>query len=369
MDLAMKRHNIMREAYQDATSLMQSNMAAGQAKLQIAAAKFGDQKMLYLLEHGMSKEIFELQDARNRAMLGTMEAAEKFDEHHIRAKMYQDAITASQNLPEQQRTQFLNSQFQNIFKPNMKSPEEAMAYTDLFNKAAQEKRLPSIEEMAAVHQKFAIRYGTGGAGVPTNDRQINADAARYEVRLREEHPEMSDDDIAKKRAEKVAELRSLSTPPSANRRDELQGKIDRVTFGEELIDKIDKLLLMHRAISGLGGEATRPLEVISNILGSDATDRKEFQRLVSEMQMIAPRLLLDTNGRPLGQEAGRLNTEIAGLSAGDTGANTLRAYFELRDQLKGIKQRLQERKGDKPSAKGGDAGGNWWESPDAGRVK
>ena len=91
--------------------------------------------------------------------------------------------------------------------------------------------------------------------------------------------------------------------------------------------------------------------------------------MVGEMQMVAPRILLDTNGRPMGAEAERLNTIIAGLRPGDTGPNTIRAYMDLRDQLELIKQRYRARlKETTPDAAPPSGGSDWWKDPGAGKV-
>lgn len=73
-DLAMKRHQMMHTAYQDATQLLTTNMALGEQKLKNEAVKFGDQKMLMLLEAGMNKEVFELVESRQKLATGMMEA-------------------------------------------------------------------------------------------------------------------------------------------------------------------------------------------------------------------------------------------------------------------------------------------------------
>lgn len=92
--LALDRQKIQHEQYQDATSLMATNMAAGQAKMQNLAAKFGDQNTLMLLEHGMNKELFEMQDARAKAAEQWMQYSENLDKHQFQ-KLAIDEIKKS----------------------------------------------------------------------------------------------------------------------------------------------------------------------------------------------------------------------------------------------------------------------------------
>ncbi len=130
---------------------------------------------------------------------------------------------------------------------------------------------------------------------------------------------------------------------TSNRADDIRGKVSQVELAEGTITHIEDMLKKHNAITGLGGKVTRPAEVVGNIFGSNETDRKQFERWVSELQEIAPRILLDSKGRPLSSEAGRVENIIAGLKAGDTTANTARAYYEFRKVLQQIKGNLHSR--------------------------
>lgn len=145
------------------------------------------------------------------------------------------------------------------------------------------------------------------------------------------------------KAQATREVRASSVAPSGNRIDDLKGMQDRVTLAESVIDKIDDMLLQHKAITGIGGTITRPLEVLGNILGSDETDRVQFARYVAELKELLPRIITGSNARPLAAEMANINRIAAGMSPGDTGANTMRAYAELRPVLQDIKQRLKDR--------------------------
>ena len=205
----------------------------------------------------------------------------------------------------------------------------------------------TAEEAATFADKHGIirQYGTAGGGVTlTNDRTINKDADAHKARMREEHPDWDEDRLTAERDAYVKNRKIATSAPSGNKLDELTGKVDRIDNMDHTIDKVEDLLKKHNAITGLGGTITRPAEAVSNVFGSNATDRKEFERLVSELQEWAPNALNDRNGRPLSSEASKIQTIIAGLKLGDTTANTARAYAELRPLLKAIKKQLQERK-------------------------
>jgi hypothetical protein len=103
------------------------------------------------------------------------------------------------------------------------------------------------------------------------------------------------------------------------------------------------LLLKHKFITGLGGSITRPVEALGNILGSNETDRKQFQRVATELKEWGQQVLSDRTGRPLSQEAKDAAVVFAGLNPGDTGPNTIRAITELRPVIKRIKEQIQAR--------------------------
>src|SRR6185437_10690993 len=65
-DLALKRQAIQHQQYTDSISLADTDMRSAEAKLRMQAARFGDEKLLVLLDkYGMSKEVIDLVTARN----------------------------------------------------------------------------------------------------------------------------------------------------------------------------------------------------------------------------------------------------------------------------------------------------------------
>ncbi len=159
---------------------------------------------------------------------------------------------------------------------------------------------------------------------------------------------------------------TTASAPSGNQRDKLQGMVDQTKYFEGHIDKVEELLTKHKALAGLGGKVTRPAEVISNIFGGNETDRKQFEREILGMQEIASRILTGSAGRPLAAEAAKINGIVAGLQLGDTTANTVRAYRELRPLIQKIRGDLEKRKGggaapDGEPAPAAPPGGKWWE--------
>jgi len=68
----------------------------------------------------------------------------------------------------------------------------------------------------------------------------------------------------------------------------------------------------------------------------------EFRRRVHELQEMVPRIIVDANGRPLKSAQDKVDDFVAGLNAGDTGPNTIRAYEEL---IAEMRKRQQDYRG------------------------
>jgi hypothetical protein len=313
--LALDKHKIQHEAYTDAITLLKTNMAAGEAKMRVLAARFGDQKTLMMLDNGMSKEVIELQAARQKL-----------------------ALQLEENLP---KIQMANAQMSRLFALgyNPKQPT---------TQKSQEALMQFQQEQAKLKQ---MSHAWGTAGVQTPGRQqaqaIQERMHNLQEQAKAEGKTLTDDDAY---SMATRQIKLETAVPTGSRIDELKGKINQVHLAKTTIGHIEDMLKKHNAITGLGGTVTRPAEVVTNIFGGDETDRKQFQRWVSELQEIAPRILLDSKGRPLSSEAGRVENIIAGLQFGDTTANTARAYFEFKKVLDQIEGGLSERIQGTPAA-------------------
>lgn len=327
--LALDRHKIQHDQYEDAVSLLKTNIAAGQAKMQVLAAKFGDEKTLFLLDNGMDKEVLELQAGRQKLAMQLQENYPKMVMANAQmSRLF--ALGYDTKDPQSEKSQKALVQFQN-------------------------------EQAELKHKERAF----GGTGILTPGRQqaaaIQTRMAELTEQAKAEGKTLSQDDAY---AQATREIKRETAVPTGNRIDELKGKINQVHLAKTTIGHIEEMLKKHNAIVGLGGKVTRPAEVLGNIFGSDETDRKQTQRWISELQEIAPRILLDSKGRPLSSEAGRVENIIAGLQFGDTVANTSRAYYEFKKVLDQIEQGLGERIGGESAKPASPVkpDGDWWKS-------
>lgn len=73
-DIAIKRHNIQREAYDDAAKRFSTDHSAYLSELEVLSTKFGDKRTQALIEGGYIKELEELHRSRESAARGMLQA-------------------------------------------------------------------------------------------------------------------------------------------------------------------------------------------------------------------------------------------------------------------------------------------------------
>jgi hypothetical protein len=329
--LAIDRWKMQHDLYQDALSLMDHNQTASAAKLHNAAVRFGDSQTLMLAEHGMVKELFELQASRASAA----EQMQKSMDATTDAKLRQQAFKAlTFDLPTSDTSPQAAAKRLNAWTIthglDPKSPQMAVLGQYMFQHP--DAKAEDIAKFADEHG-IIRQYGGGSAGA--SNIPGRADQAMVNKRaeeLRKEDPELSETEaytIAKR------EIKVESTPPSANRVDDIRGKIDQtdniITGAQKNLD----FLHTFKGGAGLMGKIMRGEEIASNIVGAGTqSDRVEFRRRVHELQEMVPRIIVDANGRPLKAAQDKVDDFVAGLNAGDTGPNTIRAYEELISEMK-----------------------------------
>jgi hypothetical protein len=186
-----------------------------------------------------------------------------------------------------------------------------------------EGREPTAAESAKIRESAAAMgrapTGTGPGGV-TNMGKEQALAVEEEMK---KDPKLS-------RVEAIEKVKRAASTPSGNRLDDLSSKIDQT---DNIIRGSEKQLdFLHtfKGGAGLMGKIMRGEEIASNIVGAGTqSERVEFRRRVHELQEMVPRIITDSNGRPLKSAQDKVDDFVAGLNAGDTGPNTIRAYEEL----------------------------------------
>jgi hypothetical protein len=390
--LAEQRFKTQHELYSDALSLQSADAAASAAKFHNAATKFGDQQMLMLAEHGMIKEIYELQSARAKANEDMVKAADSIDLHTIQ-KAAVDAVKKGftpTDDPAMDKVQLAASIYRIYSGQGKVQSAEQEAVGKYVNAHMNQEPNGFAEGLAQIHQQFSakapniegyqnakenwqtnhpgetlsadedakllqqfgltLRPGSTGGG---NSQSSQARKTRAIEEIQKKH---ADEGKPVTIAEAEKEYNKTVQVPTAHdtHQDDVQyAKAERM---EHTMDQMDELLLKHKALTGIGGTLTRPVEAISNILGSNETDRKQFQRFATELKEWGQSVVNDRTGRPLSSEARDAAVIFAGLNPGDTSANTIRAIVELRPVIRKIKEDIKARgQGRGPVSGGGES--------------
>jgi hypothetical protein len=201
-DLTIKRHQMMHEDYQDAVSLMSTDMQLGEAKLKAMAARFGDQKTLFLMEHGMFPEMFQMMDARNKSIQGMIQTRQMTDEYTMRKHVFDaDPRRFSKN-PQEQMQAFNDAM-------GIKTDEEHefnMRYWASHPSTGDPKA--DFDGWVEAHKNF--KYPWRGVGTPGSKNALVV-AETKKVAL--EHPEWDDAMVgeeANRRAEAATAKRTTA---------------------------------------------------------------------------------------------------------------------------------------------------------------
>jgi hypothetical protein len=171
MDLAVKRHQMMHENYQDAMDLMLKDSTLGEAKMREQAVRFGDQKLLFYLDHfGMTPEIAQILDARATSMEKMIKVREETTKQTYMDQVYNtnpDAhlpVTGVDQATAQKNAQLRYQAWIKSRSMDIKEPPD----TDMYNRAwaAVPKDLPFDQAAKWVDKQmepwFAAKYANRG---------------------------------------------------------------------------------------------------------------------------------------------------------------------------------------------------------------
>jgi len=357
-DLALKRHDMQRQAYNDATTLMNSNINAGRTKMELAATKFGDQKVQALLENGMDKELTDLFVARNKAALGMQEQWDKVQLQHDKVMDIRSDPRYTSGDPEQRAAAIADAAAR--WNP-LTGASQAKWDSKKEYFAAQKRANPNYTP--ADQLQWEKDFATAAEGDPGEAGPISGPKLR--VKAIQDLVKKSEDEVAAgSRAaplsltEATAEYNRRVATPSGNRLDDIDKQIGMYDNGKTAIDKTLALIEKHAMSVGAAGYATRLGERLGNIAGSNETDRADIAHQIKYLQTVAPRLLQDASSRGLKAEADKINSLIAGLSMGDTTANTKSALTDIRELWDKMQQDNVNRRRGTPNAATGAGPGS-----------
>jgi hypothetical protein len=388
-DLVIKRHNMMHTEYQDALTLLNTDMTLGEAKLKQLAAKFGDQQTLTLMEHGYYPQLFEMMQSRAKAIEGMTKAQESIDEYTFKKQTLDSDPDFQGQDPQKKYAAFkriylktpLDEQFSDRWWADQNTPEAKAKHEG----ETPDQKLMRFGKEFGEYKRAQSPYGAN-AGLNQNrvlmeraiqiadDEKIPIEEALGRVKavssassakpsesverakfvqdkkaeLKKEHPDWPASKVDEEALKAAQNVKSSAI--TGNRRQQIEAHIRQYDQSISHIDKNLDVLHKYAFAAGAPGYATRLGERVGNIFGSNKTDREQFMRDTEYLKLNASRLLLDAStGRPLSAEAAHVNNIVAGLGIGDTTANTIRALKDLKKLYEELKTGNQKDIGDVPA--------------------
>jgi hypothetical protein len=330
---------------------MHTDMAVGEAQLKMAAMKYDDKQMLFLTENGLSDLRDKLITGRAKALESTVEANNKIDALSLRRQTFDSmkADVEKSGIPKDdpRYAALMAEAGRRAFAGKETPIDPQMWQWEMQHAQDHDGKGPTAEERQKFYQGFRLTGAgvAGGAGSNLTKAVGALEEDIYKDNIAAGMPETA------ARADAIKRAKEANAPPiTGNEREKLEAHLGQFTEADTLIDRVTSTLDRYVGAAGVAGKATRMGERLSNLAGGKETDRVQLMRDISELQLMAPRLLLDASGRPLAAEAGHVNDVIAGLSAGDTTANTLRSMKEIKEQLARMKQRQEQRLGETPKS-------------------
>lgn len=335
-ELAIKRFNMEKQAFDQIAELRRNNIEEWHAKATALAARFNDERMQVLLQNGMYPEAIKAQEALATSVGQIQDVKKKIEDNATRMAIIH-SITQDEDgklKPEYAKDPKKFAEAAKLAETAMKDESTPLGIalrnlqlSDEYQNAGSAER----EEMIAKVVRDLSQAQWYGRGTASAGAENVKDREAVKADVRKEHPDWSEGKVTEETNKRIAESKTVVT---ANKRLDAESHIRQYKMGIDLVDGITATLEKYAGAAGLAGRATRLAERVDNIFGGDETDRVQMMRDIEQLQLMGPRLLLDQRtGRPLSVEAGHINDIIGGLNMGDTTANTLRSMKEIRARL------------------------------------
>lgn len=344
-DLAIKRHNIQQQYYTNATNMLNTNMVAGRAQMEMVATRFGDEKTLFLLRNGLDKEAIELQSQRAQAVSRMEEANQKITLNSVRTDLWNKELQEINQTIEDpvQAAAHKLAAFNRIYGKSGTPQQEAMGLL------LHEMRDKPADEIIQRAQQLGILPRAGG--VLTRDRM---GAEEIERRRQQYEKENVATGMGAEEARVEAFRRATREVDTEMARmtggqiSTLEGQSDAYKYSIETIDRLVPAIKSKLALGGpvgTPGYLKRAGEIIGNLVGG--SNSTEYQQIASDIALLktwAMRNLLGRDGRPLSAEHENLNRIIQGLGMTDTAQNTIKTFEKIRALYLQMQQDIERRR-------------------------
>lgn len=341
-DLTIRRHTLENQHYQNAITMMNTNMSAGRAEMEMLATRFGDERTLFLLNNGLDKEALDLQRSRADAIEHMRKADQNITQDGVRAQMWDQgsrAIAESSLPPVEQAGRRLDL-WNRIYGARHDTPSQA-AFGLLLHEMADQPASKIIE--VAQQRGLLARQG-----VQTRDRMGAEEIDRRRALYEKENlaqgmpPEQARTEAFRQATREVdSEMARLT----GGQQSALEGQSDRYTYAIQTIDRVTNLIQSLRGAVGAPGYVQRGREILGNLLGgSNSTAYQQVAGDIGLLKAWANQNLLGRDSRPLSAEAANLNRIIQGLNLTDTTQNVLESYKKIRELYSQMQRDVEARR-------------------------
>jgi hypothetical protein len=286
-ELALKRHDMMRQEYADAVKLMETDATAGKLQLGLAATKYQDNKVKFLAENGMDEDVIKLMDSRAKAVGELRKVTDESMDRNLRL----NAFKTDQRVASGDPQQILAAWNQAFGKQATTAEQTAVQnYVQVTKPPTSEQELEQYNKgLEDLHKKFAIAGVGRLGGLGT--------AGDYELTRVPELMELHKDD-------------KNYTLSSAKLESEREFKAAQASATKEgrIADRAKEILAENPGMSKQSAQAQARLE---SVTGSKSFNRQDIATVVNSTDLISAMNTLYDMGDVAGLTTGKLSTLAA----------------------------------------------------------
>ena len=364
IDLAMKRQQMEREHYLDAFKLFDTDMRLGEAKMRDVASRFGDQKTLWMVDHGMIPELFQMHADRANMISQATKAANEVTTDYLRRNAYEGELKSiSQIADPTERSRAMLESWNRVqgldIKPN---DPQAQVWGRFMAETRKDKgREPTADEMTEQLRKIeeARKPRTTHTSLTSSDAQeLERRAAEYfktgKAPTKEKAYDMARSEITQAAAKPVTATAAAKAT---------EAKTQRKHVVDDYLTNVDEAITMIAGMRGQGGpqvgSAAAATRAYQNVTGQQKTVEFEGKQLPANVVDLQRKLadlkahyseVFAKKGQTRSAELHELDTiipgEITGFNLSLTKGLSLPNMTRLNtveNALKDLRSRIQKR--------------------------
>lgn len=318
--LALRRHEVQRQDYQDALDLMKTDLSSGQAKLTMLSAKYGDDAVAAMNQAGLYKDMNQVLEARQKSALGLLGVMPRLEQMGMENRMLLADPDWTSGDPERQRQAYQ--------KVKVAMSPYTLAASDPKRIAMQTYMTQHPDATAEDIAAFNRSLTATGAKVSPFDAALNAIRAREGIEAGAETPEM------------VAEAQKIAKTGGKASATELKQK-QAAAEANSIISQLDGLMKQIEAnpdVVGTRGKITGAIQSGIGILNPDKEQDTSAAIFKSDMTAIRERISHALTGSKYYSEGRKRDMEkiLPGLETLTSSQDAYKALLNVKNQMQGV---------------------------------